>query len=203
MEFAKNLYDECLKRNIICISIHSKKYPKKLLEIYDPPYILYVKGNIEVLSKKYIGVIGARNCTYYGSKIAKEVTKKVIEKGYGIVRGLALGIDTVAHITAIDSDGYNIGVLGMGNDKKVFYPRINLEIYNNIVDSKKNYNNGITISEYPYYITPTKYTFPARNRIIAGICESLFIIEAKLKSGTLITAEFAYELRKRYICAAS
>ena len=91
----------------------------------------------------------------------------------------------------------------MGNDKKVFYPRINLEIYNNIVDSKKNYNNGITISESPYYITPTKYTFPARNRIIAGICESLFIIEAKVKSGTLITAEFAYELRKRYICAAS
>lgn len=103
----------------------------------------------------------------------------------------------------MDNDGYNIGVLGMGNDKKVFYPKINLEIYNTIVDSKKNYNNGITISEYPYYITPTKYTFPARNRIIAGICDSLFIIEAKVKSGTLITAEFAYELRKRYICAAS
>ena len=91
----------------------------------------------------------------------------------------------------------------MGNDKKVFYPRINLEIYNNIVDSKKNYNNGITISEYPYYIKARKYTFPARNRIIAGICEALFIIEAKVKSGTLITSEFAYELRKRYICAAS
>ena len=91
----------------------------------------------------------------------------------------------------------------MGNDKKVFYPRINLEIYNNIVDSKKIYNIVIKISEIQYYITPTKYTFPARNRIIAGICESLFIIEAKVKSGTLITAEFAYELRKRYICAAS
>lgn len=202
MEFAKKLYNECLKRNIICISVHSRKYPKKLLEIYDPPYILYIRGNIEILTKKYIGIIGARNCTWYGSKIAKEVTEKVIEKGYGIVSGLALGIDTVAHITALDNNGKNIGVLGMGNDENVFYPKINLEIYTNMVKGNKN-DNTVVISEYPYYMKPKKYTFPARNRIIAGICDSLFIIEAKLKSGTLITAEFAYELRKRYICAAS
>ena len=102
----------------------------------------------------------------------------------------------------MDNDGYNIGVLGMGNDKKVFYPKINSDIYTNMIKGNRN-DNTVVISEYPYYITPTKYTFPARNRIIAGICESLFIIEAKVKSGTLITAEFAYELRKRYICAAS
>ena len=202
MEFAKKLYNECLKRNIICISVHSRKYPKKLLEIYDPPYILYIRGNIEILTKKYIGIIGARNCTWYGSKIAKEVTEKVIEKGYGIVSGLALGIDTVAHITALNNNGKNIGVLGMGNDENVFYPKINSDIYTNMVKGNRN-DNTVVISEYPYYITPTKYTFPARNRIIAGICESLFIIEAKVKSGTLITAEFAYELRERYICAAS
>ena len=86
----------------------------------------------------------------------------------------------------------------MGNDKEVFYPKVNLNIYNNMIK-----RNGIVISEYPYYIKGRKYTFPARNRIIAGICESLFVIEAKLKSGTLITAEFAYELRKRYICTTS
>ncbi len=85
LEFAKKLYNECLQRDIICISIHSKKYPKKLLEIYDPPYILYVKGNISILTKKYIAVIGARNCTWYGSKIAKDITKKIIQKGYGII----------------------------------------------------------------------------------------------------------------------
>lgn len=90
MEFAKKLYNECLDRNIKCISIHNKKYPKKLLEIYDPPYILYIKGNIDILSKKYIGVIGARDCTWYGSKIAKEITEKLIKKGYGIISGLAL-----------------------------------------------------------------------------------------------------------------
>lgn len=86
----------------------------------------------------------------------------------------------------------------MGNDENVFYPKINSNIYTNMVKG----NNTVVISEYPYYMKPKKYTFPARNRIIAGICDSLFIIEAKLKSGTLITAEFAYELRKRYICAA-
>ena len=102
------------------------------------------------------------------------------------------GIDTVSHIKALNNNGKNIGVLGMGNDEKVFYPKVNL---------KKN--NSVVISEYPYYIKARKYTFPARNRIIAGICEALFIIEAKVKSGTLITSEFAYELRKRYICAAS
>lgn len=90
----------------------------------------------------------------------------------------------------------------MGNDENVFYPKINSDIYTNMIKGNRN-DNTVVISEYPYYITPTKYTFPARNRIIAGICESLFIIEAKVKSGTLITAEFAYELRKRYICAAS
>lgn len=90
----------------------------------------------------------------------------------------------------------------MGNDENVFYPKINSDIYINMVKGNRN-DNTVVISEYPYYITPTKYTFPARNRIIAGICESLFIIEAKVKSGTLITAEFAYELRKRYICDAS
>ena len=86
----------------------------------------------------------------------------------------------------------------MGNDKEVFYPKVNLDIYNKMIKE-----NGIVISEYPYYIKGKKYTFPARNRIIAGICESPFVIEAKLKSGTLITAEFAYELRKRYICTTS
>ena len=90
----------------------------------------------------------------------------------------------------------------MGNDENVFYPKINSDIYTNMVKGNRN-DNTVVISEYPYYITPTKYTFPARNRIIAGICESLFIIDAKVKSGRLITAEFAYELRERYICAAS
>ena len=89
---------------------------------------------------------------------------------------------------------------GTGNDKEVFYPKVNLDIYNKMI---KENGNGLVISEYPYYIKGKKYTFPARNRIIAGICESLFVIEAKLKSGTLITAEFAYELRKRYICTIS
>lgn len=87
---------------------------------------------------------------------------------------------------------------GTGNDKEVFYPKVNLNIYNRMIKE-----NGLVISEYPYYIKGRKHTFPARNRIIAGICESLFVIEAKLKSGTLITAEFAYELRKRYICTIS
>ena len=87
---------------------------------------------------------------------------------------------------------------GTGNDKEVFYPKVNLDIYNSMIKG-----NGLVISEYPYYIKGRKYTFPARNRIIAGICESLFVIEAKLKSGTLITAEFAYELRERYICTIS
>ena len=87
---------------------------------------------------------------------------------------------------------------GTGNDKEVFYPKVNLNIYNSMIKE-----NGLVISEYPYYIKGRKHTFPARNRIIAGICESLFVIEAKLKSGTLITAEFAYELRERYICTIS
>lgn len=173
------------------ISIKSKQYPEKLRNIYDPPQRLYILGNKEILNKKGIAIIGSRNCTEYGKSIALKFSSELIEKGYNIISGLALGIDTYAHMGCIDKihTSKTIAVLGSGLDK--IYPSKNIELAKKIIKS-----GGCIVSEYKIGTSPAKLNFPQRNRIISGLADGILIVEASKKSGALITADFALEQGK-------
>lgn len=173
------------ENNIKIININEREYPQALKEIYDPPISLYVKGNIEKLNNKNIGIVGCRECTTYGKKSAEYFSYNLSKQNINIVSGLAKGIDSYAHLGSLNT-GNTIAVLGNGLD--MIYPKENLELANEIVK-----RGGTIISEYPCGTKPDKMKFPARNRIISGISSGIIVIEAKEKSGTLITVDFALE----------
>lgn len=173
------------KNNIKIININEREYPQVLKEIYDPPISLYVKGNIEKLNNKNIGIVGCRECTTYGKKSAEYFSYNLSKQNINIVSGLAKGIDSYAHLGSLNT-GNTIAVLGNGLD--MIYPKENLELANEIIK-----RGGTIISEYPCGTKPDKMKFPARNRIISGISSGIIVIEAKEKSGTLITVDFALE----------
>ena len=173
------------EKNIKIININEREYPQALKKIYDPPISLYVKGNIEKLNNKNIGIVGCRECTTYGKKSAEYFAYNLSKQNINIVSGLAKGIDSYAHLGSLNN-GNTIAVLGNGLD--MIYPKENLELANEIVK-----RGGTIISEYPCGTKPDKMKFPARNRIISGISSGIIVIEAKEKSGTLITVDFALE----------
>ena len=174
------------KNNIKIISIEDTEYPKILKEIYDPPICLYVKGNIEILNNKNIAIIGCREPTDYGIKVTKYFSYNLANNNINIISGLAKGIDAYAHIGAIIAKKTTVAVVGTGLD--IIYPK-----ENKIIEEKILENKGAIISEYPLGTKPEKMNFPARNRIISGISQKILVIEAKEKSGTLITVDFALE----------
>lgn len=173
------------ENNIKIININEREYPQALKKIYDPPISLYVKGNIKKLNNKNIGIVGCRECTTYGKKSSEYFAYNLSKQNINIVSGLAKGIDSYAHLGSLNT-GNTIAVLGNGLD--MIYPKENLELANEII--KKG---GTIISEYPCGTKPDKMKFPARNRIISGISSGIIVIEAKEKSGTLITVDFALE----------
>ncbi len=162
-----------------------KEYPDDLREIYNPPVILYYQGELDLLQKKSLAVIGSRNYSIYGKRMVEQLLPELIEKKWTIVSGLARGIDTIAHRTAIRHHGRTIGVIGSGID--VIYPKENRYLQEYISE------NNLLLSEYPCSTLPLSYHFPQRNRIIAGVTAGTCIIEAKERSGTLITANLALE----------
>lgn len=167
------------------VKIEEKTYPLLLKKIKNPPNILYVLGNL-IENEKCVAIVGTRKCTDYGKEVALEIGGNLAEAGLTIVSGFAPGIDTFAHLAAIERKKRTIAVLGTGLDKKSLYPKSNLKLVEKILE-----NGGCLISEYPPGTKGTKFTFPQRNRIIAGLSLGVIVIEAKLKSGALITAEFA------------
>lgn len=173
------------ENNIKIININEREYPQALKKIYDPPISLYVRGNIEKLNNKNIGIVGCRECTTYGKKSAEYFAYNLSKQNINIVSGLAKGIDSYAHLGSLNT-GNTIAVLGNGLD--MIYPKENLELANEIIK-----RGGTIISEYPCGTKPDKMKFPARNRIISGISSGIIVIEAKEKSGTLITVDFALE----------
>ena len=181
-----NHIDYMQKNNIDIITIYDKKYPKILKEIYDPPTSLYVKGNVDILSNTNIGIIGCRDASKYGTKAAKYFAYNLAKEKINIVSGLAKGIDSASHIGALVAKGNTIAVVGTGLD--IVYPNENKELEKKIIK-----NNGTIISEYPLGTKPEKNNFPARNRIISGLSKALIVVEAKEKSGTLITVDCALE----------
>lgn len=169
------------------ISINSEEYPEKLKNIYDYPQKLYVLGNKNLLYQKGIAIVGSRDATQYGKKVAYNLAKELSQNGIVIISGLALGIDSYAHIGALK--GGTIAVLGSGID--TIYPKENIELAREIVR-----NNGCIISEYAMGMKPERLHFPQRNRIISGLSDGVVVVEASKKSGALITADFALEQGK-------
>lgn len=170
------------------ISIENKLYPEQLRNIYDAPLKLYVLGNVEVLNQKGIAIVGSRNATEYGKKVAMQISKELSKNGINIISGLALGIDTYAHIGNIlsNSIGKTIAVLGSGFDN--IYPKQNIQLARRIIQT-----GGCIVTEYPNGNKPDKKNFPQRNRIISGLSKGVLVVEASKKSGALITADFALE----------
>lgn len=170
------------------ITYWDKSYPSALKDINDPPLILFYKGQVDVLDnmKSKLAIVGTRVPTDYGRKYGSEISKMLAQNGYVIVSGMAMGIDAVAHRAAIDTKGYSIGVLGCGVDQ--VYPKQNGKLYKDILEK------GIIISEYEVGTQPHPIHFPERNRIIAGLSQTCFVIEAARKSGSLITAEMVMDL---------
>ncbi|MED3563524.1 DNA-processing protein DprA [Bacillus xiapuensis] len=169
---------------ITVISIFDKEYPAVLKEIYQPPWALFAKGNVSLLEKQpKLAVVGSRQATLYGKNAIRLIFPKLIDKGILIVSGLAKGIDALAHETAIKNGGKTIGVIAGGIYH--IYPKENMNL---ALEMMKNH---LIVSEYPPDTKPLKWHFPARNRIISGLSNGTFIIEAKRKSGSLITANYA------------
>lgn len=179
------------KEGIKEITIEDKNYPKLLREISNPPKILYVKGEISQ-NENCFAVVGTRMCSSYGKEIALEIAGNLAESGLTIVSGLAPGIDTFCHISTLERKGKTIAVLGTGIDEKSVYPQSNLKLAGKILQS-----GGALISEYPPGTPGSKFSFPQRNRIISGLSIGTLVIEAKQKSGALITANWAEKQNRK------
>lgn len=166
------------------ITRHDTRYPPLLKQIHDPPFILYVAGDVNALSHPQLALVGSRKATPMGRELANELALAFIHMGFGITSGLALGIDACVHQATIQAKGIGVAVLGSGLCH--CYPRQNSTLAQEIAD-----NSGAVISEYPLNQAPRRHHFPRRNRIISGLSAGTVIVEAGLKSGSLITAHLA------------
>ncbi len=181
----EEIFRICKRKDIKIVDIYSKEYPEQLRAIPDPPLVLYIKGILEDTDRASIAVVGPRRASTYGKTVTERLVSELSSMGITIVSGLARGIDTVAHRSAIDSGGRTIAVLGSGID--VPYPPENRALM------KKIFNKGAVISEFPPGTKPDRGNFPRRNRIISGLSLGVLVVEARRKSGALITARFALE----------
>ena len=174
------------KHKILPISYQHSLYPGSLLELIDPPAVLYAKGDAALLTEpKKIAIIGSRKASSYSHKAMQKIIPPLIENGFVIVSGLARGADTMAHQLAIDLGGRTIAVIGSGFRHP--YPKENIAL-NNIIEEKQ-----LVLTEYPPYMEPRKWNFPMRNRIISGLSRGIIVTEALVKSGTLSTIEHALD----------
>jgi DNA processing protein len=162
-------------------------FPKRLGAVFDPPPSLYLRGggNPELLGYRSVAVVGARSCSPYGAQVARMVGRELAAAGLVVVSGLARGIDGEAHRGVLDAGGLTVAVLGCGIDRD--YPASNAQL------SRRIEERGLVVSEYEAGVEPAPWRFPARNRIIAGLSEAVVVVEARERSGALITADFALD----------
>jgi DNA processing protein len=166
----------------------SRSYPPLLAAIHDPPGRLYLRGDsrsAEMLSRPAAAVVGTRSCSPYGAQVARRLGRELAAAGVTVVSGLARGIDAEAHRGALEAGGPTVAVLGCGID--LDYPRAHVALARRIAEV------GLLVSEYEPGVEPAPWRFPARNRIIAGLAAATVIVEARERSGALITADFALE----------
>ncbi len=167
------------------IALCEDEYPKLLKSISDAPPVISCLGNKELLQKQKISIVGTRHASINGINFTKKVAKDLSDNDYTVVSGLALGIDAAAHMSALNGKASTIAVLGCGVD--VVYPLENRKIYEGVKEK------GLILSEFPLSTSPQKQNFPRRNRIISGLSMGVLVIEATLKSGSLITSKYALE----------
>lgn len=181
-EFADEL--SCIKKgDIQILCLNDTSYPAILKEIYDPPAIIYIKGDQSLLNEVSIAVVGCRRATFYGKQQAERIGHDLSSRGICVISGLARGIDTAAHKGALKGLGRTVAVLGSGIEK--IYPPENLNLFKQISQI------GAVISEFPIYTAPHRGNFPRRNRIISGLSRGVVVVEAAKSSGSLITANLA------------
>jgi len=173
------------------VDIKNKKYPKALKEIKNPPKRLYYRGNWdEDIFENCLAVVGSRRMTSYGRRIAEKMVRDIASAGITIVSGFMYGIDATSHRASLDGGGRTIAVMPCGVN--IVHPEYQGELYDDILKNK-----GLIISEFEKDFPPDIWTYPKRNRIVAGLSKSTFVVEAALKSGSLITAGFAKKYKRR------
>jgi DNA processing protein len=180
------------KKNVSFLTLADTLYPHSLREVPLSPFVLYLRGNDTIFqeSERYIGIVGTRKITGYGTQVTELITEELVFGGCVIVSGLALGVDAVAHKTTLAAGGKTIAVLGSGVD--ICHPSSNRVIYDAIISQ-----GGTVVSEYPLGEPPSKGSFPSRNRIIAGLSEGIVVTEGASDSGALITARDALSFNRR------
>lgn len=184
-EHAKKMALEMAPKKIRFCSCDMPGYPDALKNIPDPPYGLYYLGNLPENERFFVGIVGARMCTEYGRKIARELGKRLGEAGIGVISGMAAGVDSASHAGALMAGAGTYAVLGCGCD--ICYPSSSRNLYAQIP------NEGGVISEYMPQTKPLAHFFPERNRIISGLSDVLVVVEAREKSGSLITVDCALD----------
>ncbi|MCM8820632.1 MAG: DNA-processing protein DprA [Candidatus Omnitrophica bacterium] len=175
----------CEENNISLVSLEDPSYPRLLKEIPNPPVLLYVKGTLPSDNDVCLAIVGTRNPSIYGMRMAEKFAEQLSLYGVVVVSGMARGIDTAAHKGTLKAGGKTVAVVGCG--MRYCYPAENLSLSNEIAKT------GAVITEFPSYIKPRPENFPQRNRIISGICRGVVVVEAGQKSGALITANLALE----------
>ena len=186
LTLANKIVANCEEIDCRIMTIQDSDYPRRLINIYDPPIVLYIRGSMpHIDSEAAVAVVGTRKCTPYGIRTAEQLGYTLAERGLLVVTGLAKGVDTAAARGALRGGGEVVGVIGSGVD--VIYPSENISLFEDVSQS------GAIVSEYPPGTPPVKPNFPARNRIISGLSLGVAVLESPQKSGALITAARALE----------
>lgn len=181
-------YQKLEQKQVQFVTMLDEQYPERLRNIPSPPYALFVKGSLPSEDRRAVAIVGARECTPYGEMMAKEFAKILAREGVQIISGMARGVDSAGQSGALEVGGTSFGVLGCGVD--ICYPREKIGLY------MKLQEQGGVLSEFPLGTNPLPQYFPARNRIISGLADTILVMEAKEKSGSLITADTALEQGK-------
>lgn len=186
---AEEVIEQLEKQSVRLIGFMDAEYPAQLLNIFEYPLLLYTKGEIDLLKKRIIAVVGTRKATRYGINVCRDFTMGLSAAGLVTVSGFARGIDTAAHKAAVEMEYPTISVWGSGLD--IIYPAENRNLAQKIVET-----GGLILSEYPLGTHPNTFNFPERNRIISGLAEGVLVPETAQKGGTLITVNLALEQGK-------
>lgn len=188
LEKAYQILAECTQKNIEVLAYWDENYPRALFQLPDPPSHLFFQGQLSQVQSKLMAVVGTRTPTHYGRAATAEWVSQLSQSGWGILSGLALGIDTIAHQTALKFSAPTVAVLGSGLNH--VYPQVNIKLYEKVIQ------HGLALSEYPPGTQPNRHQFPRRNRIIAALGQELSVMESKEVGGAMITAQYAEQLNK-------
>ncbi|MEF3691634.1 MAG: DNA-processing protein DprA [Candidatus Moraniibacteriota bacterium] len=183
-------WEKLTKENIRVLDFNNPDYPELLKEIPSAPFLIYVKGDYDFNAAPLLAIVGSRKFTAYGKQVAISLARDLASAGITVVSGMALGIDTFAHQGALEANGQTVAVLGSSLEDTFIGPRTNFNLSRQII------SNGALISDYPLGTQATAQTFPARNRLMAGLTIGTIVIEAAYQSGTLITANMALDFNR-------